>query len=110
MTYRYFFARPAAGLSDTVLRSFRRGKGLNYEGQQPPLYFVALAPVYLLAKDWSWPSHMLLLRLVSWGLAFTGFAIGCRATMRLLTALRVAPALSLLLPAWPLLLPATFPH
>ena len=109
MTYRDFFGRPAPGLPENIQRSFRPGKELNYEGQQPPLYFVALAPVYLLAKDWSWPSHMLLLRLVSWGLAFTGFAIGCRATMRLLTALRVAPALSLLVPAWPLLFPEFFP-
>ena len=109
MTYRAFFSRPAPALPVPATRFFRPGAALNYEGQQPPLYFVALAPAYLLARDWSWPSHMLLLRLVSWALAFTGFAIGCRATIGALSRLGIAPALGLLVPAWPLLFPEFFP-
>jgi hypothetical protein len=109
MTYRAFFSRLAPALPLPATRTYRPGTALNYEGQQPPLYFVALAPAYLLARDWSWPSHMLLLRLVSWALAFTGFAIGCRATANLLMRLGIEPALGLLVPAWPLLFPEFFP-
>src|SRR5262249_39740276 len=75
------------------------------ECHQPPFYFVALAPAYLLARDWSWPSHMLFMRLVSWGFAFVGFAAGTVASAQVLRKMRTAPSLILLLPAWPLLFP-----
>ncbi len=92
-------------LPEPSTRQYQPGREGNYEGQQPPLYFVALAPAYLLARDWSWPSHMLFLRLVSWGLAFIGFAAGTIAGARVLRDLSLAPSLALLLPAWPLLFP-----
>ncbi len=43
------------------------------------------------------------------GLAFTGFAIGCRATRRILPALGIEPAVGLVVSAWPLLFPEFFP-
>jgi hypothetical protein len=106
--YRDFFARADAALPDPGPRRFAPGPIPNYEGQQPPLYFVALAPVYRLVSDWPWPSHMLVLRLVSWALAFIGFAAGTLAGARALRDMGCAPALSLLLPAWPFLFPEFF--
>jgi hypothetical protein len=106
--YRRFFATPAPVLQP-VHRFYRPSDALNYEGQQPPFYFVAMAPAYLLARDWSWPNHFLFLRLVSWAFAFAGFTIGSLATMRLLEDQRVEPRLALLVPAWPILFPQFFP-
>jgi hypothetical protein len=105
--YRDFFAQ-GGFLPEPATRRYQPGQEGNYEGQQPPLYFVALAPAYLLARDWAWPSHMLFLRLVSWSLAFIGFATGTIASVRVLSDLRMAPSLALLLPAWPLLFPEFF--
>src|SRR5215813_2726723 len=102
--YRDFFAGTGI-LPEPASRHYQPGPHGNYEGQQPPLYFVALAPAYLLARDWSWPSHMLFLRLVSWGFAFVGFAAGTVASAQVLRKMRTAPSLILLLPAWPLLFP-----
>jgi hypothetical protein len=105
--YRDFFAQGGV-LPEPATRHYQPGQKGNYEGQQPPLYFVALAPAYLLAREWAWPSHMLFLRLVSWSLAFIGFAAGSIAGARVLRDLRMAPSLALLLPAWPLLFPEFF--
>jgi hypothetical protein len=102
--YRDFFAQGGI-LPEPSTRQYQPGQEANYEGQQPPLYFVALAPAYLLARDWSWPWHMLFLRLVSWSFAFIGFAAGTIAGVRVLRDLNLAPSLALLLPAWPLLFP-----
>ena len=105
--YRNFFAG-GGELPQPASRQFQPGQKGNYEAQQPPLYFVVLAPAYLLVRDWSWPAHMLFLRLVSWSLAYTGFLAGTLAGVRVLHDLRLSPALGVLLPAWPLLFPEVF--
>ncbi len=105
--YRNFFAGPGE-LPRPASRQFQPGQKGNYEAQQPPLYFVALAPAYLLARDWSWPAHMLFLRLVSWSLAYAGFLVGTLAGVRVLRDLGLPAAFGLLLPAWPLLFPEFF--
>ncbi len=111
LTYRSFFngssipsLTPDAGLA------YRPGRLVNAEAQHPPLYYLLMAPFYLLAKSWSWPSVFLLLRLVSWGMAFAGFVIGCRATQQSLLALKVSPRLCLLAAAWPFLFAEFFPE
>src|SRR4029077_3871326 len=48
--YRDFFARAYAALPDPGPRRFAPGPIPNYEGQQPPLYFGARAPVYRLLR------------------------------------------------------------
>jgi len=108
--YRDFFAAPVPDMRAAVERQYAPGEFLNWEAEHPPLYYLLLAPLYLMAKDWSWPSHMLLLRLMSWSFAFAGFSIGCVATQRALLSLGVAPAVRLLVPAWPLMFPQFFPE
>jgi hypothetical protein len=110
-TYRSFFnngAPPSLGPSSEF--AYRPGLSINGEAQHPPLYYLLLAPFYLLAKGWSWPGMFLLLRLVSWSFAFAGFAIGCRATQQSLLSLNASPRLCLLAPAWPFLFPEFFPE
>jgi hypothetical protein len=108
--YHDFFAAPVPDMRAAVERQYAPGEFLNWEAEHPPLYYLLLAPFYLLAKDWSWPSHMLLLRRVSWSFAFAGFSIGCLASQRALQSLHVAPAARLLVPAWPLMFPQFFPE
>jgi hypothetical protein len=108
--YKAFFAGALPSLPQNVERLYQPGTWLNWEAQHPPLYYIVMAPVYLVAQDWNWTDLFLLLRLASWGLAFTGFAIGCRATQAALTRLQVAPVLQLLVPTWPFLFPEFFPE
>jgi hypothetical protein len=110
LSYRSFFARALPSLPQAVERFYRPGSKANWEAQHPPLYYLAMAPVYRLGQNWSWNELFLLLRSVSWAMAFAGFAIGSRATQRLLATMGTAPMLRLLVPAWPLLFPEFFPE
>ena len=111
LTYRSFFNNGTPpDLMPASEFAYQPGHSVNGEAQHPPLYYLLLAPFYLLAKGSSWPGMFLLLRLVSWSLAFAGFAIGCRATQQSLLTLNVSPRLCLLVPAWPFLFPEFFPE
>ena len=110
LSYRTFFSGPSPHLPPVIKHEYSPGNALDYEAQHPPLYYVLLAPFYLMAKGLSWPGLFLLLRLVSWTLAFAGFAIGCRATQQILRSLSISPALCLIVPAWPFFFPEFFPE
>ncbi len=109
-TYRAFFNGSSSGLQPRVEHGYQQGHRIISEAQHPPLYYLLLAPFYRLAAGWSWPGLFLLLRLVSWSLAFAGFAIGCRATQQSLQSLNVSRRFSLLASAWPFLFPQFFPE
>ncbi len=110
--FRRYFATAHGDLRQPMARRYRPTARHNWEPrQQPPLYYLLLTPFYRIAQDWSWPAHFLLLRLVSWAMAFAGFAIGCRATQRCLGEAGASSAfLFLLVPAWPILFPEFFPE
>lgn len=111
LTYRSFFnGSTLPSLTPQNGLSYRPGHSVNPEAQHPPLYYLLMAPFYLMAKGWSWPALLLLLRAVSWTIAFAGFVIGCRATQQSLMALKVSPNLCLLAAAWPFLFPQFFPE
>ena len=96
ITYKSYFAGDLPGPMMPVDRAYAPGRGLNGEAQHPPLYYLLLAPLYRLGSSWSWPALLLLLRAASWGLAFAGFAIGCRATQRQLRSFDTpAPLMSI---------------
>lgn len=115
-TYRRYFAMQLPALPAHVARAFMPGRGDNvdngdnYEAQHPPLYYIALTPFYRLANDWSWQDLLLLLRSVSWTIAFAGFAIGCRATQSWLAARGATAGAMLAMAVWPLLFPEFFPE
>jgi hypothetical protein len=111
LTYRSFFnGSSVPSLTPEGGLGYRPGRSVNSEAQHPPLYYALMAPVYLLAKSWSWPGVFLAVRLASWAIAFAGFVIGCRATQNSLMALKVSPRLCLLAAAWPFLFAEFFPE
>ncbi len=57
-------------------RAFLEGQGANWQAQHPPLYYALLSPVYLWTKHWDWRSHLLILRGVSYLLAWLGLISG----------------------------------
>ncbi len=110
-TYRSFFnGGTLPSLAPVSGFAYQPGRKVNGEAQHPPLFYLLMVPFYLLAKNSNWPVMFLLLRLVSWSLAFAGFAIGCRVTQQSLLSLKVSPRLCLLAPAWPFLFPQFFPE
>jgi len=86
MTYPSFFANPAAVTHYEVYRNnppqerFTPGADENYEAQHPPLYYLLMAAIMRAADGFSFVDQILLLRLVSYILAWTGFALGWYAT------------------------------
>lgn len=107
-TYRDY---RAAG-SPTPLRppigDYRPGAGLNWQAQHPPLFYAALAPVYLAVKGLDWPAHLMVLRLGAWAMAFAGLCIGVLATERRLpeASAWIAPVMA----GYPFLAPQFFPE
>jgi 4-amino-4-deoxy-L-arabinose transferase-like glycosyltransferase len=88
-------------------RSWRTGRIANWETQQPPLYYLAMAPAYLVSKGWSLAAQLLLLRGLSYLIAWLGL---CMAALSIRKEDH-APASALLAPAlWPALFPMWFPE
>lgn len=81
---------------------------LNWQAQHPPLYYLILQPVFNLSKNWSWADHFLALRMMSWGLAFTGLVVGVEFTRRAWPSLNQGQVM--VLAAWPLLVPQFIPE
>jgi len=89
-------------------RPWRTGRIGNWEAQQPPLYYLAMAPAYLLSKGWSLSAQLMLLRGVSYLLAWIGLCVAALSMRKdaspMASALVLAPAL------WPALFPMWFPE
>lgn len=126
MTYHEFFVRGnVAGAKDELgqrpgtPRKYAPGSGGNWQAQHPPLYYVALAPVYLATKGWSWIHQLFVLRSVSYLFALGGLALGILGTRRYLPDLirrdqpvlaGATPAVVWAMAAWPFLFPMFFPE
>lgn len=70
-TYQDFFAAPratvefvrtAAHANRDPNRVWRNGSGANWEAQQPPLYYLLMAPLYSISKGSSLVDQLFLLR------------------------------------------------
>ena len=107
-TYASFRESGVTALPETGERHFRPGQGLNWQAQHPPLYYLIMAPIYLLTKSLSWTENLLALRLASWCLAFAGLALGVLVTEHRLgkIGVRAAPVMA----AYPFLVPEFFPE
>lgn len=126
MTYHEFFfgghwkqATQALHRPPVAPRAYAPGSGGNWQAQHPPLYYIALAPVYLLTKAWSWIHQLFALRTVSYLFALGGLALGIRGTRRYLPELlkpdppalaEAVPAVVWTMAAWPYLFPMFFPE
>ncbi len=86
MTYPSFFASADAMAHYEVYRRlaadklFAPGPHENWESQQPPLYYVLIAPLMKVTERFSLVTQIFILRLASYLLAFAGFMLGWRAT------------------------------
>lgn len=108
LTYRTYLRAGSPTPLEPPVGDYRPGAGLNWQAQHPPLFYAALAPVYLLFKGAAWPEHLLALRLVAWGMAFAGFCLGVLATERALSqhVAWAAPVMA----GYPFLVPQFFPE
>ena len=87
---------------------FSGSGGLNWQAQHPPLYYLALTPLYRLAHGLGWIDHLIVLRLMSFAMAWAGLAFGVVGTARLT---RVdGPWTAPIMAAWPFFFPQFFPQ
>lgn len=83
------------GLDGSTLR--------QYEAQQPPLYYLLLAPVYLCIRRCSFPAQVWVLRLFSVLIAAAGILFAYKIALQLPACRRAAMPVLLLMVSWPAL-------
>lgn len=57
-------------------REFIEGEKINWQSQHPPVYYLTLAPIYLLTNNFSWNGQLFVLRLISYLFAWIALVIG----------------------------------
>ena len=123
-TYRSFFASPDLAFQGKMYihsrppqpRRFVEDKALNWQAQHPPLYYLALTPVYLATRHLSWGAHLYALRLASYLLAWLALAVALYVVWSAVSGpwpaiqerYRVGAALGI--GVWPLLFPQWYPE
>ncbi|SVC14725.1 uncharacterized protein METZ01_LOCUS267579, partial [marine metagenome] len=83
LTYQSFFSKSEASLSNSKKfihstgnpRKYFPGKGHNWECQQPPLYYILLAPIYSATNQLSWGKQIFILRIISYTFAWLGLVV-----------------------------------
>jgi 4-amino-4-deoxy-L-arabinose transferase-like glycosyltransferase len=76
----------------------------QYEAQQPPLYYLLLAPIYLCIRMFSFPAQIFILRFSSVLIASVGLLLSYKIALSLPASRRAAVPVLLLLVSWPGLL------
>ena len=124
LTYKTFFARSTEVLAGTrafihgppgEARRYAAGRGMNWQAQHPPLYYLLLSPVYLATRHLSWAMHLFSLRLASYLLAWAALILGVYACATTVPSgfggSTAAPSWAMLgIAVWPTLLPSWFPE
>jgi len=91
--------------------SWKPGTMPNWEAQHPPLYYALLVPFYWLSRGWSLLQALLLLRIVSYFLAWLGLCITAAAARPPESDLSPESAFLYVAPAlWPFVFPMWFPE
>lgn len=104
LTYRAFFAGSAPRIADAPSPPFQAGSLPNWQGQHPPLYYLAMAPISKVMADHPLKRRLLVLRVASLLLAVAALVVAGLANRRLVP---MAGSLTL---AWPLVMPNWFPE
>lgn len=90
------------------LRALHRNAGdgllMQYEAQQPPLYYLLLLFPYLAVTDFSLPAQALTLRCISLMISAAGLLLCCNLASQVPACRRAAVPVLLLLASWPGLL------
>jgi hypothetical protein len=88
LTYRSFFANEQAVKDYQIYRrvpadwKFSASTKKNWESQHPPLYFLAFSPIMRATETLPLVTQVFLLRIASYLIAWSGFAIGFFAVAR----------------------------
>src|SRR5262249_21119987 len=82
----------------------------NWENHHPPLYYALLAPVWSMSRAWSIHAQLVLLRSVSYLLAWGGLVVATISIARATAASAVPPLLVVAPALWPALFPMWFPE
>ncbi len=115
--YARFFADEAAreavaGLLRAPAPPFVPGINPNWQGQHPPLYYLALSPIERLLANAPLADRLTALRLASWSLAVTGFGIAAfaMASRGRAAGLPESHTAATLMAAWPFVMPMALPE
>ncbi len=118
MTYDAFFKQPervkayvSLYRTNLTTHDFAPGPELNWQYQHPPLYYRLMAlPMKVLAGHVPMVTALLILRLLSYGLAFAGLCIGVWATGNHLAKTGYPDAAPIMVMGWlyPFLMPEYF--
>lgn len=91
--------------------AWRPGTIVNWEAQHPPLYYALLAPAYRWSAGWSLGARLLLLRSISYTLAWSALVLASLGAIRHAGKSRLPPPIVILAPAlWALMFPMWFPE
>jgi hypothetical protein len=122
-TYKSFFEAPKEKVergTDYIQnepnkpRNFIQGENINWQAQHPPLYYLILAPIYLLTNKLSWINQLLILRLISYLFAWIALVIGAQTCLELLKSKYKSDQNSYLnwmiigIAIWPVIFPSWF--
>jgi 4-amino-4-deoxy-L-arabinose transferase-like glycosyltransferase len=118
-TYQAFFAAPppvinagrhAVHARPAAARRYTPGMIENWQAQHPPLYYAVLAPAYLISNSASLGSQLLLLRALSYLIAWAGLCVVVVAALRTFPDRRIATLLPLGAALWPAIFSGWFPE
>jgi hypothetical protein len=122
LTYRTFFAGgpDRVGRGEALVhrrpeapRRYVPGPVRNWQAQHPPLYYVVLAPLYRATRAVSWGAHLFALRLASFLLAWTAWALAVAGCLNATAARQDAFPwrwATLGTAVWPMFWPGWFPE
>ena len=103
--------RDAIHTRPSIPRAWRPGTIVNWEAQHPPLYYALLAPAYRWSAGWSLGARLLLLRSISYTLAWSALVLASLEAMRHAKLNGLPPGIVILSPAlWALMFPMWFPE
>lgn len=122
LTYRTFYegGPETVGRGEALVhrrpeepRRYAPGPVRNWQAQHPPLYYVALAPLYRATRSLSWGAHLFALRLASFLLAWAAWALAVAGCLTAAAAREDAFPwrwATLGTAVWPMLWPGWFPE
>jgi hypothetical protein len=124
LTYGAFFAGSAESVAHAgafvhgrpgAPRRYVAGREMNWLSMHPPLYYLALTPVYLATRQLSWAAHLMSLRLTSYLLAWAALVVGVwacatRAGWTGEDGVAASRWAMLGIALWPVLVPSWFPE
>jgi len=90
-------------------RFFTEGRSINWQSQQPPLYYLLLSPIYFMTRHLSWGEEIFILRLISYLFAWSAILIGIYSFQQKSVNNPSLCWAIIGITLWPILFPSWFP-